>query len=767
MQTSSLALLFTGLMCATACGTTNHDTEDSRTTHQDSSATEGAIRRNTLRRPQEALRIARMAQHNADSLGNNALFQYWQDRELDVLIRQRDTGLVRTARQLIETRQGDAAASTMEQLARWYKSMGNSLAADTLARSAMATASAPLVKARVLSTAALPAADLGRLQEALEHTVQAEALIDTSAQSGLFARILANRAYALFKSGLLDSAASVGRSALERFQALNDTLAVMQASSTLAAVATTQNDLTTAITLQNRVIQLGTELGFPSLVAANAFNKANVEKSMKHFPEALAGYEMAWRLADSCGMLDLAMIAKGARAILWNDMDTTSLLRTNSMELMRDSSLAVLSRAIADMQGLGALQWEANFTLTKAEHFNWTGRPDSAMVCYRKALALARSFGNLQMEGFALEGIGTGAYFGKDYRSAIHYWEEAQAVNERIGMPEHSALTWDRLHYAYMRRGNLPKALDALKRSKDIGFSLYSDSVTQATAAIEARFAFEKKLLTDSLRHTGEVKALGDEREIAELKSQRANTRTALIGGGAILLAIGASLAYRSDRKRRQVRYEQQATELRRQAAELANRALRAQMDPHFISNTLNAVNAGLHTNDTDAASTLLMRFAEWIRTMLETSRHDSIPLRIELEALRTYLVLEQQRTDGKFNFRIIADPALNLDRVQVPPLIVQPFLENAIEHGFGRLEQGGELTVHARLEGDQLRITVEDNGTGRKTTGTANEGRKTSLSSTITRERLQLLGERTGKPANHTITDLTQGTRVEIVLPC
>ena len=163
----------------------------------------------------------------------------------------------------------------------------------------------------------------------------------------------------------------------------------------------------------------------------------------------------------------------------------------------------------------------------------------------------------------------------------------------------------------------------------------------------------------------------------------------------------------------------------------------------------------------------MLSRFANWIRRTLESSRQEEIPLRDEIEAMRTYLALEQLRTKEKFAYRIEVPEDDELRRTRIPPMLVQPFLENAIQHGVLPKDGAGEIQLRIVDKGGHLQFVVEDNGVGRSpSVGQADTTTRSSLSTTITRERLRLLGDRTGRPAGVRVIDLAPGTRVEIDVP-
>jgi LytS/YehU family sensor histidine kinase len=212
-----------------------------------------------------------------------------------------------------------------------------------------------------------------------------------------------------------------------------------------------------------------------------------------------------------------------------------------------------------------------------------------------------------------------------------------------------------------------------------------------------------------------------------------------------------------------------------KEAARLEIQALRSQMNPHFIFNALNSIQAFVERNDADKAGVFLGRFARLMRLVLENSRHAEVPLRSDLEALELYLSLEQARTGDRFDYGIHVDPALDQDLVLVPPLVAQPFVENAIWHGMAGRADRGRITLHVSNFGDDLQIIVEDDGQGRaaagerrRTTGMDDPAlvKKTSLGTVITRARLDLVGRQKGRPAGFTYIDMPQGTRVVLTLP-
>lgn len=233
------------------------------------------------------------------------------------------------------------------------------------------------------------------------------------------------------------------------------------------------------------------------------------------------------------------------------------------------------------------------------------------------------------------------------------------------------------------------------------------------------------------------------------------------MGAGLIILVIGGGSIYRMDRKRRLERHE-------RRAAQLQMRLLRAQMNPHFLFNALHGLHGYIQENERDLASAFLSKYTRLMRLVLEHSRQDEITLAEELEAQRLYLDLERERMNGRFDHQVTIAPGIDPEQVMVPPLVLQPLLENAIWHGISPKQGTGRIRISVERSGPLLRFVVEDDGVGRSHHNQELGGGSghTSLGTTITRERLDLIGQRHSMEASLHITDLTQGTQVEVLLP-
>ena len=214
---------------------------------------------------------------------------------------------------------------------------------------------------------------------------------------------------------------------------------------------------------------------------------------------------------------------------------------------------------------------------------------------------------------------------------------------------------------------------------------------------------------------------------------------------------------------------------LRRQVAEVEMSALRAQMNPHFLFNSLNSIKNFILKEDLLAANEYLTKFSKLMRAILRNSKSLFISLEDELTALELYIDFEVMRFRDRIRVDIAIDPGLDPGETYLPPLMIQPYVENAIWHGLMQKEGQGNLSVRIAQDAGRLRITVRDDGIGREAAmrlKSKSAGGEKSYGMQITRERVELVRKALGLEAQVRVADLRDpegrpsGTEVTILLP-
>jgi len=300
--------------------------------------------------------------------------------------------------------------------------------------------------------------------------------------------------------------------------------------------------------------------------------------------------------------------------------------------------------------------------------------------------------------------------------------------------------------------GNYKNALALYKLHKTYSDSLINEESEAAITELEKKYDFSKQ--------EAEILVL----ESNSLKNQwEYRKKLSYLGSGLLVLSIAAGWIYFV--YRRKVLAEEQ------KRINIERKLLRFQMNPHFIFNAISSIqNFLFDKSDLKIALTYLSRFAELMRQTLENSREVQIPLSREIDSLENYLQLQQLRYQNKFEYEVRVAESLNQDMVMVPPLIAQPFVENAIEHGQIYQVQDGKVIISFDSVDNELQLTVADNGVGiryQEAEKSKSVDTKKSLATIITRERLGALSRQGKKKFDLVIEQLQNGgTLVTIGLP-
>jgi len=326
------------------------------------------------------------------------------------------------------------------------------------------------------------------------------------------------------------------------------------------------------------------------------------------------------------------------------------------------------------------------------------------------------------------------AYFMKgDYANAIPYLEKSiKEADKKEDLVVKKDAT-KKLSDLYEDAGDYEKALSTYREYTEVVDELYIKKEQEIAQA--ARFS--RDIATKQNRITG----LETDRQLSQSKyqlSSERNKRQELIIysllGGLILLLVTAYFMYKS------IKQQKFANNL------LALKSLRSQMNPHFIFNALNSVNSFIASNDERTANKYLSDFSQLMRSVLENSDEDFIPLKKEIELLELYTKLEHFRFKDKFNYSITVDDDVEVEEFQIPPMLLQPYIENAVWHGLRYKSEMGQLDIHiSKKSDDEITITVTDDGIGReksKTLKTEHQKKQNSKGMGNIKKRVAILNE-------------------------
>jgi tetratricopeptide (TPR) repeat protein len=328
------------------------------------------------------------------------------------------------------------------------------------------------------------------------------------------------------------------------------------------------------------------------------------------------------------------------------------------------------------------------------------------------------------------------------------------------------------LSHAYVKLGDYKRAYEYLMKQQEVHDSMYQTKIAEQIKLYEGE------------RKDHKIELLQVQNLITQTKLQR--NRAWVIGLIASLLLLGLLLYLLYRNRQEKMRHittlrrlngelQQQKDEVSRMNTVLELKALRAQMNPHFIFNCMSSIQECMLTGRTETANTYLTKLSKLLRLVLLHADDENISLEKELGMLKLYLDLEALRLRDGFKYEIKVDEEIFAEEVQVPTLILQPFAENAIWHGLLNLPKNRELKIAIAASGDTLDCVVEDNGIGREKAQEIESGSKKHQSKglELIERRLNILREKTQQvKTGVTFTDLknslheSAGTRVNITLP-
>lgn len=353
---------------------------------------------------------------------------------------------------------------------------------------------------------------------------------------------------------------------------------------------------------------------------------------------------------------------------------------------------------------------------------------------------------------------------------AVSLAEEALAISTEMDLKRKQSDANYRLFQLYELLGDPVRALDYFKAYKEISDAILDAEKHQQIAELETQYQVANK--------NREIETLEAKRQIQELKineqqeSMKAQQRLNMI---ALIILLTILLTGYLLWKWMQSRQRNARNELLIKNLRTEQRLFRSQMNPHFIYNSLNSIQSYISSNESYLAEKYLAKFAKLMRGILENSMKETVPFEKELEVIDGYLELEKVRFEGRFDFEIRLDDDLEEEFVSIPPMLIQPFLENSILHGFANVKGDGLLKVSFREEDDYLICEIDDNGIGRVAAGNLPKKKgKTSLATQITNDRLATISQQAGRPASIEFLDkyedkeqrVPAGTRVILNIP-
>jgi tetratricopeptide (TPR) repeat protein len=597
------------------------------------------------------------------------------------------------------------------------------------------------------------------------------------------ARACYTLAYTFSFKGQMDESERYSRKSLELFRKAGDKRGMINASSALAYIARRKGDLEEARELVEGAIEISRTIKDTLSLADALNNLGNIYMEMALFSPAIENYFGALELWEAKGDSAGLSIAYGSIALMYlYQSDFGQALYYNLKKL-----------ALTEIQGN---HWEESKTLNNiSQIYNAQEKYDTSLVYLRRGLKLNRLMNYQEgVTGSCYNIAGTMLLSGQ-IDSAFYYINMAVGTGRETGDPNLASylITLSKIQRSRQNySGALGSAAEAYKLAEDQNQTIV---VSRAAALLSDLYnltgrkdlAFdylrEYTLISDSIandeyltkinrlelehEYTRKEKAAEFERMQERLRHENRIRQKDLYIRGMILMIIllGIITFLYIRHSRIQALYAR---------IDIEQKLLRAQMNPHFISNSLCAVQELINRGEPDRANLFIAKIARLMRNILENSTEEYISLEKEIETIRLYMDIQKLRFDSAFNYNIVLGEGLDPENLELPPMFAQPCIENSIEHGLKPLKGTGRLNISYTLNNGVMIVEIEDNGIGRSAArGTDRSSmEKVSVSTKLTAKRIEYFRETMrNRKISFDIADLyngdeATGTKVVMKLP-
>jgi len=394
---------------------------------------------------------------------------------------------------------------------------------------------------------------------------------------------------------------------------------------------------------------------------------------------------------------------------------------------------------------------------------------------YLQALEVTNEFGLEFIELDILSNLSNNYYQQGNFTKAINYGTEAISLAKKTGSIVKESETNYYLFSTYKKRGDFKKANTYLEKHVELEKELIESEKQSALAEFQTQYDVEKKELI--AQNAIKEKKIA----LAESKQNRSFFIATIIIASLILLSSLFFFGRLRERKKAELvtvelRETQKRLAIEKQYRDSELKALKSQMNPHFIFNALNSIQEYIMFNKKELASDYLGKFADLIRTYLQHSDTGLISVQEEIDSLKMYLDLECLRFEDSLEYTFNVSEKINKDGLHIPTMLIQPYIENAIKHGLLHKKEGRKLNVSfLATDNKSIQCIVEDNGVGREKAKELKAKRNMlhkSFATKATQSRLELLNYRKDKKIGVEIIDLLNenqqaiGTKVILNIP-
>jgi tetratricopeptide (TPR) repeat protein len=501
-------------------------------------------------------------------------------------------------------------------------------------------------------------------------------------------------------------------------------------------------------------LQLAQEIGDYPKVAQFALDLGDAQLEILNYREANKYFKQALEVGIQIKDQRLEALAKLNLGVIF----LKEKKYQQSIQLQKDAIRTLMK--LNDMNGLGLAHNNLGDIYREKKDYA------TALSNYNKSLVYFESTGNREKIATVYHSVGIVFEKQGKHENALNYLNRCVEIRSQFGYTGAKYPAFKSISEVYANTGNKQLAYKYLKMYTDFSDSAKTLESSAKIAELNELYRSEQRERLISLQ-ADSIDRQQQEREFASTQLEniqlKNNMQAYIILGFALVIILGGIIFF--------YRWNQSKIKQQQKEAEMNQTLLRAQMNPHFVFNAMSVIQSYIYDNDIKNSSKFLVAFSKLMRLILENSSKEFIPMTIEVDILDKYLGIQKLRFEDRFEYEIIVDPKLLDENCVIPPMITQPFIENAIEHGQLHLREDGFIKVHFFEKNGMLNITVVDNGVGRKkSSANKKSSAHKSMAMKITKDRIDNLNKKYRSDGSMHLEDFDKisesGTKVLISIP-
>ncbi len=584
----------------------------------------------------------------------------------------------------------------------------------------------------------------GELRKSVSYYKKAIRIEDEIGSNNLSASLL-NLGTSYEVLGDFDKAISYLKKALSIAKADENEQRVAYSLNNLGNVYQGQGNYPLALEHYNKSLYINEKLGDSLGIANNLLSMGAIYKIQEYYDKAMRCYEKSLEIYKRIDSKNgISLILNGIGTIHEEKGDYSSALDNYVDALSISKQIGAKSSIPYILNNIGEVYLALKDYRT-ANHYFTESKKNGLEIESKQALCgayigLARTYTNQ-----------------KEYNSALSNALKAKKISKKHGFLDYQKEASEILSKIYKATGNYKDALESHQQFKILNDSLFNKENVEKITQLEYEYKYKQALYSASIRELKLTKTV-----IATNKNLEQSQKNLLLGVIAFLmlaLVLGVIIFFLK------LRNEKSKT----QNIVIEQKLLRSQMTPHFIFNSLSVLQGMILNKEDKKSVSYLSKFSKLLRITLENSRDKTVLLSQELMAIENYLTLQNLENES-YQYTVLVDDAIDRSLVKIPPMLIQPFVENAIEHAFVNQKENRKIDIHLNYLNKELICTITDNGIGIDSQKENKKPNKKSLSTTITSERLKILSKDFNMKGSIIIEDRKkhneQGTVVTLVIP-